>query len=65
MKNLRQRPQMKWVVMDMTQLTVSYKISCSCVLHANHDFALPAALDESEACGSLAAEQHALYHAGI
>ena len=24
MKNLRQRPQMKWLVMDMTQLTVGY-----------------------------------------
>ncbi len=27
MKNLRQRPQMKWMVMDMTQLTVSFELS--------------------------------------
>ena len=26
-KNLRQRPQMKWIVMDMTQMTVGYVLS--------------------------------------
>ncbi|KAA6429889.1 MAG: hypothetical protein FRX49_00321, partial [Trebouxia sp. A1-2] len=26
-KNLRQRPQMKWIVMDMTQMTVGYMLS--------------------------------------
>ncbi len=26
-KTLRQRPQMKWIVMDMTQMTVGYMLS--------------------------------------
>ena len=31
-KNLRQRPQMKWIVMDMTQMTVGYMPSTTLLL---------------------------------